>query len=146
MDDDRISNLPPFIIHQIMSKRLLTGCSFHGLIPDTLGSLTQLVNLNLNSNSFSGPIPASIGDLTKLSFWKKSAHRTTLAFTFQLRNEIDACIFSYNQLIGPLPNLNLSYVDMSNNSFEGSTIPPRFSSLQSLTTLYISVFTHSLTQ
>ncbi|KAJ0040283.1 hypothetical protein Pint_27225 [Pistacia integerrima] len=101
-----------------------------------------------------------------LSFWKKSAHRTTLAFTFQLRNEIDACVssfgqasgylisrcsryISYNQLIGPLPNLtglsNLSYVDMSNNSFEGSTIPPRFSSLQSLTTLYISVFTHSLT-
>ncbi|KAM0940722.1 putative protein kinase RLK-Pelle-LRR-VIII-1 family [Dioscorea sansibarensis] len=48
---------------------------------------------------------------------------------------------SNNLLTGPLPNLTgmnaLSYVDLSNNSFDASDVPPWFSTLPSLTTLLL---------
>jgi hypothetical protein len=44
------------------------GCGFSGQIPESIGSLEQLVTLSLNSNKFNGTIPASIGLLSKL-YW-----------------------------------------------------------------------------
>ncbi|PON38672.1 Mitogen-activated protein kinase kinase kinase [Parasponia andersonii] len=41
---------------------------FSGQIPDTIGSLKELVILSLNSNKFNGSIPATIGNLHKLDW------------------------------------------------------------------------------
>ncbi|KAL8254953.1 hypothetical protein R6Q59_033174 [Mikania micrantha] len=54
--------------YSMYAYRILVGCSFRGPIPDSIGSLKQLVFLGLNNDSFIGPIPPSIGNLTKLSW------------------------------------------------------------------------------
>ncbi|GKE13580.1 probable leucine-rich repeat receptor-like protein kinase isoform X1 [Tanacetum coccineum] len=92
-----------------------------GTIPLTLGLVQTLEVLRLDKNLFSGGLPSNINNLTL----------------------INQLFLSNNKLNGQLPNLTgmtiLNYVDMSNNSFNPSVIPPWFSSLQSLTTLYISL-------
>ncbi|XP_028065357.1 probable leucine-rich repeat receptor-like protein kinase At5g49770 isoform X1 [Camellia sinensis] len=55
-----------------LTTLILIGCSFFGPIPDSIGSLQQLVFFivcrALNANNFSGPIPPSIGNLSNLSW------------------------------------------------------------------------------
>ncbi|GLT52146.1 hypothetical protein SLA2020_255010 [Shorea laevis] len=46
----------------------LVGCGFTGPIPDTIGNLQHLAILSLNSNTFEGQIPPSIGNLSNL-YW-----------------------------------------------------------------------------
>nr|GEW34524.1 probable leucine-rich repeat receptor-like protein kinase At5g49770 [Tanacetum cinerariifolium] len=88
-----------------------------GTIPLTLGLVQTLEVLRLDKNLLSGVVPSNINNLTL----------------------INQLFLSNNKLNGQLPNLTgmtiLNYVDMSNNSFNPSVIPPWFSSLQSLTTL-----------
>ncbi|KAJ0741447.1 putative non-specific serine/threonine protein kinase [Helianthus annuus] len=98
--------------HLLFEDNQLTGT-----IPSTLWLAQKLEVLRLDRNLLSGKIPSSINNLKLLK---------------QL-------YLSNNKLDGPLPNLTsmtfLNYLDISNNSFEPSEIPPWFSSLQSLTTL-----------
>jgi Leucine-rich repeat (LRR) protein len=65
----------------------------------------------------SGPVPTNINNLTKLA-------------ELHLEN---------NQLTGPLPDLtgmnSLSFVDMSNNTFNASDAPSWLTALLSLTSL-----------
>ncbi|KAI7726001.1 hypothetical protein M8C21_015256 [Ambrosia artemisiifolia] len=100
------------LIHVLFEDNQLTGT-----IPLTLGLVQKLEVLRLDSNLLSGMIPSSINNLKLLK---------------QL-------YLSNNKFEGTLPNLTsmsfLNYLDMSNNSFEQSEIPPWISSLQSLTTL-----------
>ncbi|KAF5803166.1 putative protein kinase RLK-Pelle-LRR-VIII-1 family [Helianthus annuus] len=100
------------LIHVLFEDNQLTGT-----IPSTLWLAQKLEVLRLDRNLLSGKIPSSINNLKLLK---------------QL-------YLSNNKLDGPLPNLTsmtfLNYLDISNNSFEPSEIPPWFSSLQSLTTL-----------
>ncbi|XP_010930348.3 leucine-rich repeat receptor protein kinase HPCA1 [Elaeis guineensis] len=102
------------LIHVLFDNNNLTGS-----IPPTLGLLSHLEVLRLDANSLSGPVPSNINNLTKLA-------------ELHLAN---------NQLTGTLPNLSgmtaLSFVDMSNNSFDASEVPPWFSTLPSLTSLYL---------
>ncbi|XP_035832372.1 receptor-like protein 46 [Helianthus annuus] len=42
------------------------GNGFNGSIPESLGRLTGLTHLNLQSNLLTGPIPVTVGQLTKL--------------------------------------------------------------------------------
>ncbi|XP_024966866.1 probable leucine-rich repeat receptor-like protein kinase At5g49770 [Cynara cardunculus var. scolymus] len=88
-----------------------------GTIPLTLGLVQNLEVLRLDRNRLSGEVPSNINNLTS----------------------VNQLFLSNNNLNGRLPNLTgmsvLNHLDMSNNSFEASEIPPWFSSLQSLTTL-----------
>ncbi|KAM3734621.1 hypothetical protein ACB098_10G029300 [Castanea mollissima] len=43
------------------------ACYFSGLIPTSLGNLTNLINLRLSTNNFGGQIPFSLANLTQLS-------------------------------------------------------------------------------
>lgn len=100
------------LIHVLFDSNQLTGS-----IPSTLGLVSTLEVVRLDRNSLSGPIPLSISNLTTV-------------------NELHLC---NNRLTGPLPDLSemssLNYLDLSNNSFTASDVPPWFTTLQSLTTL-----------
>jgi len=97
---------------------LLDNNNFSGSIPPTLGLLSTLEVLRFDNNpQLSGQVPSNINNLTKLA-------------ELHLEN---------SQLTGPLPDLTgmsaLSFVDMSNNSFNASDVPSWFTTLPSLTSL-----------
>ncbi|KAK1628459.1 hypothetical protein QYE76_002774 [Lolium multiflorum] len=102
---------------------LLDNNNFSGSIPPTLGLLKTLEVLRFDrNNQLSGPVPTNINNLTKL-------------IELHLEN---------NKLTGPLPDLtemnSLSFVDMSNNSFNASPAsdaPSWFTALPALTSLYL---------
>ncbi|KAM5574173.1 leucine-rich repeat receptor protein kinase HPCA1 [Rosa sericea] len=100
------------LIHVLFESNQLTGS-----IPSSLGLVTSLEVVRFDRNMLTGPIPLSLNSLTNVS---------------QL-------FLSNNKLSGPAPNLTamnlLHYVDLSNNSFVASDVPPWFSTLESLTTL-----------
>ncbi|XP_062017590.1 leucine-rich repeat receptor protein kinase HPCA1-like isoform X1 [Rosa rugosa] len=104
------SNMP--LIHLIFDRN-----NFTGSIPSTLGLVKTLEAVRLDRNSLSGPVPTSLRNLTNVS----ELH------------------LSNNKLTGQVPNLtlmdSLTYVDMSNNTFDASDIPNWFSTLKFLTTL-----------
>ncbi|KAI3448395.1 hypothetical protein Pfo_005060 [Paulownia fortunei] len=102
------------LIHLLLENNQLTGS-----IPSSLGLVQTLEVVRLDRNSLSGSVPKNLNNLT-------SVHELFLA---------------NNKLTGPLPNLTgmdlLNYVDISNNSFDPTDVPPWFSSLQSLTSLIL---------
>ncbi|XP_051132775.1 leucine-rich repeat receptor protein kinase HPCA1-like isoform X2 [Andrographis paniculata] len=102
------------LIHLLLDNNQLTGS-----IPSTLGLVQSLEVVRLDRNSLSEHVPKSLNNLTSVQ-------------ELHLEN---------NRLTGPLPNLTgmdaLYYVDMSNNSFDLTEVPPWFSTLQSLTSLII---------
>ncbi|PIA59777.1 hypothetical protein AQUCO_00400579v1 [Aquilegia coerulea] len=106
-----------FSPQMVLIHVLLDGNQLTGEIPDTLGYVKTLEVLRLDRNSFSGAVPSNLKNLTSLS----ELHLAS------------------NKLSGLVPDLrgmnSLNYVDMSNNSFDESTAPSWFSTLQSLTTL-----------
>uniref|UniRef100_A0A6N2N2A3 Protein kinase domain-containing protein n=1 Tax=Salix viminalis TaxID=40686 RepID=A0A6N2N2A3_SALVM len=108
----RSTEHPTSLVDRLFDSNKLTGS-----IPSTLGLVTTLEFLRLDSNSFRGTVPSSISSHARVS----------------------VMFLSNNDLHGPLPNLTgmnvLTYLDMSNNSFDDTEFPPWLSNLQSLTTL-----------
>ncbi|KAK6119098.1 hypothetical protein DH2020_047141 [Rehmannia glutinosa] len=108
----RLFNSNLTLIHLLLENNQLTGS-----IPSTVGLVRTLEVVRLDRNSLSGSVPQSLNNLTT----------------------VQELFLANNKLTGPLPNLTgmnlLNYVDMSNNSFDATDIPPWFSSLQSLTSL-----------
>ncbi|KAL3515800.1 hypothetical protein ACH5RR_022702 [Cinchona calisaya] len=100
------------LIHVLLDSNRLTG-----KIPATLSLVQTLETIRLDRNSLSGPVPQNLSKLTN----------------------VQEMFLSNNNLNGPLPDLtgmmSLYYLDMSNNTFDASDVPPWFSTLQSLTTL-----------
>ncbi|KAK9928622.1 hypothetical protein M0R45_025746 [Rubus argutus] len=100
------------LIHVLFERNKLSGS-----IPSSLGFVKSLEVVRFDSNMLSGSIPVNLNNLTTVS---------------QL-------LLSNNKLGGPAPDLtgmiHLQYVDLSNNSFDASDVPPWFSTLESLTTL-----------
>ncbi|XP_017225911.1 leucine-rich repeat receptor protein kinase HPCA1 [Daucus carota subsp. sativus] len=98
---------------------LFDGNQFTGSIPETIGLVQTLEVLRLDRNALSGKVPSNIMNLVNV-------------VELNLAN---------NKLSGPLPNLtgmnSLSYLDLSNNSFDQSEAPAWLSTLSSLTTLIV---------
>ncbi|XP_071733630.1 leucine-rich repeat receptor protein kinase HPCA1-like [Rutidosis leptorrhynchoides] len=96
---------------------LFENNKFTGAIPSTLGLVVSLEIVRLDRNHLTEQVPSNINRLTNL---------TDLSL-------------SNNRLTGPIPDLTglnlLNSVDLSNNSFDQSSVPSWFSSLQSLMTL-----------
>ncbi|KAJ9550721.1 hypothetical protein OSB04_014766 [Centaurea solstitialis] len=120
LGDNQLSGvIPPrlFSSNMILIHLLFENNKLTGSIPSTLGLVKSLEVVRLDRNSLSGDVPLNINNLTNV-------------------NEM---YLSNNQLTGPVPNLIgmqfLNYLDLSNNTFDQSTVPSWFSTLQSLTTL-----------
>ncbi|KAK9669756.1 hypothetical protein RND81_13G152500 [Saponaria officinalis] len=111
--------IPPTLFNENMTliHLLLDNNQLTGIIPQTLGLVDTLEVVRLDWNSLSGSVPTNISRLTNVT----------------------DLLISNNQLTGPIPDLTalnlLSYLDMSNNTFEDSDIPSWFGALPSLTTL-----------
>ncbi|XP_045803745.1 leucine-rich repeat receptor protein kinase HPCA1 [Trifolium pratense] len=112
-------NIPAQLFSSNMSlvHVLFESNKFDGRIPSTLGLVQKLEVVRLDNNSLTGSLPQNINNLTK----------------------VRELFLSHNRLSGSLPNLTgmnvLSYLDLSNNSFDQSDFPPWLSTLQSLTTI-----------
>ncbi|KAI3701907.1 hypothetical protein L6452_27368 [Arctium lappa] len=120
LGDNQLSgDIPPrlFSSNMILIHLLFENNQLTGSIPPTLGLVKSLEVVRLDRNSLSGDVPLNINNLTNV-------------------NEM---YLSNNKLTGPVPNLTgmqtLNYLDLSNNTFDQSTVPSWFSTLQSLTTL-----------
>ncbi|XP_059461838.1 leucine-rich repeat receptor protein kinase HPCA1-like [Corylus avellana] len=111
--------IPPQLFSSNMNAIhvLFDNNNLSGIIPSSLGLVQTLEVVRLDRNSLNGSVPSNISNLANL-------HELAL---------------SNNSLTGPMPNLTgmnlLNYLDMGNNSFDISEVPPWLSSLQSLTTL-----------
>ncbi|KAL3597963.1 hypothetical protein D5086_009600, partial [Populus alba] len=96
---------------------LLHDNNLTGSIPSTLGLVHTLEAVRFEGNSLTGPVPSNLNNLTNVA----------------------TLILSNNNFTGPVPNLtgmaSLSYLDLSNNSFDASDFPLSFSNLRALTTL-----------
>ncbi|XXG68707.1 hypothetical protein AAC387_Pa06g1728 [Persea americana] len=90
-----------------------------GPIPEELGNLTKLFDLNLLKNYLTGPLPAFIGNLTDMQYLS----------------------FGKNALSGPIPNeigklQKLISLSFESNNFNGS-LPPELGNLVNLEQLYM---------
>ncbi|CAI9293028.1 unnamed protein product [Lactuca saligna] len=106
-----------FSSDMVLIHILFDGNQLTGEIPITLGYVKTLEALRLDRNALEGEIPPNLNNLTSLG-------------------ELN---LAYNNLQGALPDLtgmsSLTYVDLSNNSFQASDPPRWFSTLPSLGTL-----------
>ncbi|RWR88639.1 hypothetical protein CKAN_01766600 [Cinnamomum micranthum f. kanehirae] len=53
---------------EICAKKRVYGLDARGPIPEELGNLTKLFDLNLLQNYLTGPLPAFIGNLTDMKY------------------------------------------------------------------------------
>ncbi|KAL5157856.1 putative leucine-rich repeat receptor-like protein kinase [Glycine soja] len=112
-------NIPSQLFSPEMSliHVLFESNRFTGGIPSTLGLVKTLEVVRFDKNFLSEPLPLNINNLTS----------------------VRELFLSNNRLSGSLPNLtgmnSLSYLDMSNNSFDQSDFPPWLPTLPALTTI-----------
>ncbi|XP_074285056.1 leucine-rich repeat receptor protein kinase HPCA1-like isoform X7 [Silene latifolia] len=111
--------IPPQLFNENMNllHLLLDNNQLSGTIPTTLSLVRTLEVIRFDWNSLIGSVPLSINTLIVLK----------------------TLLLSNNKLAGVMPDLTgmnlLSYLDMSNNSFEVSDVPSWVTALPSLTTL-----------
>jgi len=107
----------------------LVNNNLYGALPDEIGNLDDLIELNLGSNQLNGNLPASIGELINLQFLILKNNQLSGTIPYQIGNipnvNFKYIDLSFNQLTGELPveftNLiNVYLIDISNNQLCGS--------------------------
>ncbi|KAG6503204.1 hypothetical protein ZIOFF_035515 [Zingiber officinale] len=129
--------------------RALNSNQLNGTIPPSLGRLSNLNYLDLADNQLTGTLPISANNGSGLDMLVKAEHfrldnnflNESVPSNFSHLTNLCVLNLANNTLAGPMPNLTelegLSYLDLSNNSFNLSTIPEWLSNLHNLTTLII---------
>ncbi|XP_058187990.1 probable leucine-rich repeat receptor-like protein kinase At1g35710 [Rhododendron vialii] len=115
-----------------------------GVIPPTLGNLTQLVHVNLSRTDIGGPIPSSIGNwrnLIHLDLNSNNLNGSIPPEIGNLKNLVEMNL-GLNHLQGPIPssigNLSaLTYLSLCSNQLSYS-IPPQIGNLKSLVEMDMS--------
>jgi hypothetical protein len=116
----------------------LEEADIRGPIPDDLGLLTELTELQLSINAFTGTIPSSQAALTFLAYLDLSDNQLdgTIPSSLTALTALTSLDLNYNQLGGTIPSslaafTDLQYLALGNNQLDG-TIP---SSLAAFTDL-----------
>ncbi|KAE8719386.1 putative LRR receptor-like serine/threonine-protein kinase [Hibiscus syriacus] len=119
--------LLPGSIPDWFGQRLLTlqvldlrSCNVSGVIPLSIGNLTNLTSLYLSDNRLTGRIPSTLGGLLSLLILDLSKNSLT--------GSIPSSLFSLR---------NVTVIDISSNNLAGS-IPPGLGSLSMLQSLNLS--------
>ncbi|CAI9766716.1 unnamed protein product [Fraxinus pennsylvanica] len=104
----------------------LTGGGLLGVLPPSIGNLTNLRVLSLNRISFSGHIPPELGKLKSLHTLELQGCNFSGSIPDQIRflSSLRLLNLSYNSLSGSIPNGligsgRLSVIDLSNNQLSG---------------------------
>ncbi len=120
-----------------------------GTIPDSIGSFSELKQLELGLNNLSGSIPVEVGNLPNLSVLILLGNPLTGTIPSELGNltNLRDLYLHTTQLEGSIPatlgNLaNLEYLYLHNNNLTGS-IPPELGNLTNL--VYMSLNNNSIT-
>ena len=114
---------------QLDYKKIITSVStfdmsnnhFDGEIPNSIGMLRALRNLNLSHNLLTGNIPPSIGNLSFLDGLDLSSNRLIGEIPQELVSLTSLEVFnvSYNQLEGPIPHRN-NFNTFPSDSYKGN--------------------------
>ncbi|KAF5933538.1 hypothetical protein HYC85_029709 [Camellia sinensis] len=128
-------------LSKLTSLDLSSNSQLEGVLPLTLGNLTQLVELNISVTQISGPIPSGIGQLTNLILLDLHSNLLNISIPSEIGNLKNLVVMdmSYNYLSGPIPSsisklTNLTSLDLSTNHISGS-IPPEIGKLKNLVKL-----------
>ncbi|MED6137821.1 hypothetical protein PIB30_068627 [Stylosanthes scabra] len=99
----------------------LSENKFEGEIPDVIGELQGLRDLNLSHNRLVGHIPRSLGNLTYLESLDLSSNMLIREIPSELTNLnlLEALNVSQNQLVGSIPQ-GKQFDTFSNDSYEGN--------------------------
>ncbi|XVE71557.1 hypothetical protein DITRI_Ditri10aG0160800 [Diplodiscus trichospermus] len=104
----------------------LGGNKLDGSLPESLGALKNLQELDLNTNFFWGSIPASIGNLSSLELLDLSTNKLngTIPETFGKLSELSILDLVSNQMEGVLTEAHLANLTKL-DSFRLTTYPNR---------------------
>ncbi|KAG6745336.1 hypothetical protein POTOM_051992 [Populus tomentosa] len=124
-----------------LEKLLLAGTNFSGQLPESIGNLKSLTELDVAESNFSGVMPSSLGNLTKLNYLDLSDNFFSgkIPSTFVNLLQLTYLSLSYNNFtsgtlhwLGNLTRLN--YVDLAGTNSYGE-IPSCLGNLTQLTML-----------
>ncbi|KAM2984019.1 hypothetical protein FF2_009878 [Malus domestica] len=138
-------SLPEFLKSGSFQSLVLNGANFSGqLLPNSIGNLKLLSNVDVSTCNFIGSIPRSMEDLTQLVYLDLSRNQFNGSIpSFSMAKHLTIINLSYNQLTGQInsshwENLtNLVNLDLRHNLLDG-TIPPSVFSLPLLQKLQLS--------
>jgi len=140
-----------------VSSLSLNSNGLNGTIPNSIGTLTKLTNLDLNSctsytsctNLLNGTIPTTIGYLTNLQYLSLAGNivagiglNGTIPTTIVNLISLTLMEFPSNKLVGTIPTnignmLSLQFLSLYNNKLTG-TIPTTIGTLTNLTLVELS--------
>ncbi|KAK9049719.1 hypothetical protein SSX86_031312 [Deinandra increscens subsp. villosa] len=108
----------------IMSGLDLSCNKLTGIIPEELGSLTQIHVLNLSHNRLSGRIPVKFYNLFNIESLDLSSNCLTGTVPSELVNLKSLAIFnvSFNNLSGRLPDMKAQFSTFTKESYEGNPL------------------------
>ncbi len=122
----------------------LTNNNLIGIIPASIGNISNLMELWLNENQLTGSIPSSIGNLTHLITLWLNENQLTASFPSFLQNltALQNLGLAYNQITGPIPAfigslIHLQYLDFFGLPL-GGNIPTELGNLTELVSLGLS--------
>ncbi len=122
---------------------ILWANSLTGAIPPELGSLSNLLRLELHRNSLTGEIPSELGSLPDLRWLYLDNNSLSGEIPPELGDlsNLESLSLSFNRLRGEIPSelgslSNLELLDLRGNSLTGE-IPPELGDLSSLEFLWL---------
>uniref|UniRef100_K4DC43 Leucine-rich repeat-containing N-terminal plant-type domain-containing protein n=1 Tax=Solanum lycopersicum TaxID=4081 RepID=K4DC43_SOLLC len=127
-----------------ISNTGISGCQLSGSIPDSIGNLTQITELDLSYNHFTDYIPSTISKFKHLTRLDLSSNSFSgeIPDVFSNLPQLRNLYLNDNSFIGSFPSsvLNLTQLDtldLSSNSLSGP-LPGNTSMLPKLTELVLS--------
>ncbi len=136
--------LPATISNLSKLKTLYLNNCITGIIPETIGNLTNLQSLNLFNNSLSGQIPTTICNLTKLTELELSQNQLSgnIPDSIGKLNLLTYFQFAKNQLTGTIPTSirllkKLNHISVESNKLSGE-VPNELKSCRLLNEINLS--------